>query len=168
MVIQDTSLDMNQIDALCMRYSLAMRNNEISVQIRHSLLRLGTVRSSVVYILLAAWLSFSVTGIIQHCCRALASGPEHTTQGTTVAGGTADGPVNGQGGHGDDGHCPQLTSIDAIAPAELLLPDSPYAHVVVASYIESDLATISFTPSATLLPPLPPWRLYLSTQRLRI
>lgn len=144
-------------------------SNKISVQTHRPLLRFGTLRSGIAYTLVVAWLAFSIAGSLQHCCRALAASPANVTQLAGVVPGMAGEPVNSNASQDDDDdHCPQLTSIDAVVPVALLLPDAPSVYAIVASYINTELATPGYFPSTYPYPPLPPWRLYLSTQRLRI
>ena len=140
-------------------------SNKVNVQTPRPPLRIGTVRSGVVYVLFAAWLAFAFTTIVQHCCKTFTAGPAQLTHVAAIT----DGSVSDHGSHEENSdHCPQLTSIDAMAPGQPLLPGSAYAVFVVASYTVSPSGTTSFVPSVNLHPPLPPWRLYLSTQRLRI
>lgn len=144
-------------------------NNKMNMQTRLPLLRFGTVRSGAVYVLFVAWLAFSFNTILQHCCRALATGTVHGVQVATGAPAIAGGPVHSNDSHSDDNDpCPQLTSLDAIAPGVPLLPGSAHAVFVVARYVVSDVAATTFVPAFNFHPPPPPWRLYLSTQRLRI
>jgi hypothetical protein len=138
-------------------------HNKIFAQPRR---RYGMVKPRVVYVLFVAWLAFSFTGVLEHCCRAMAAGHEHTTEVAAVA---PAGAISNYGRHGEDNdHCPQLTASAAIASAAPLLPGSADVMFVVASYRESELAATKSVATLNFHPPPSPWRLYLSTQRLRI
>jgi hypothetical protein len=146
-----------------------MSNTKKNAQGRVPTGRIGFARLGMVYVLAVVLLGFAMAGSLQHCCRALAGGLGEAIQLADVTPRLAGEPVYNHDGQGDDNdQCPQLTSVDAVAPVELLLPGSPSVYAVVASYITTKLATLGSVPSTNTYPPLPPWRLYLSTQRLRI